>query len=222
MDSLIDMESARKLVSDRSLWPRVRDFLWDFAPQVHASWLEGYPASAANSTGRVKAWLLSQLGVKAVFYPFEKGGFGRLLLLEGSVVLEIAKWLGALAFAGELRKVTSGAAVKDLKAKLPGVYPDVFGYELYFKGKGGKGKDKGTNLPDVPECSFADRIIGAGCMMLQSNLKDIPEELQNRLRLKLPKSYAELAPAFSDLDSNINLQLLLKLRFPEAYRLCCS
>ena len=41
----IAMDEARALVSDRVLWPRVRDFLWDFAPQVHESWLEGVFAS---------------------------------------------------------------------------------------------------------------------------------------------------------------------------------
>ena len=36
----VTVEEARNLVADQALWPRVRDFLWDFAPQVHPSWLE--------------------------------------------------------------------------------------------------------------------------------------------------------------------------------------
>ena len=40
MDSLIDIAAARSLVADAALWPRVRDFLWDFAPSIHPSWLE--------------------------------------------------------------------------------------------------------------------------------------------------------------------------------------
>ena len=38
---MIDIGAARALVADTVLWPRVRDFLWDFAPQVHPNWLEG-------------------------------------------------------------------------------------------------------------------------------------------------------------------------------------
>ena len=40
MDRLIDIAAARSLVADAALWPRVRDFLWDFAPSIHPSWLE--------------------------------------------------------------------------------------------------------------------------------------------------------------------------------------
>ena len=35
----IVIEEARELVSNRLLWPLVRDFLWDFAPQIHESWI---------------------------------------------------------------------------------------------------------------------------------------------------------------------------------------
>ena len=35
------IEEARELVSNRLLWPLMRDFLWDFAPSIHASWLDG-------------------------------------------------------------------------------------------------------------------------------------------------------------------------------------
>ena len=37
----ISIDDARALVADEALWPRMRDFLWDFTPQIHASWLEG-------------------------------------------------------------------------------------------------------------------------------------------------------------------------------------
>ena len=36
----ITLDEARELVGDAALWPRMRDFLWDFAPQVHESWME--------------------------------------------------------------------------------------------------------------------------------------------------------------------------------------
>ena len=35
----ISIDDARALVADEALWPRMRDFLWDFTPQIHASWL---------------------------------------------------------------------------------------------------------------------------------------------------------------------------------------
>ena len=37
----ITIDEARELAADPALWPRVRDFLWDFVPQVHPSWWEG-------------------------------------------------------------------------------------------------------------------------------------------------------------------------------------
>ena len=36
----ITLDEARELVGDAVLWPRMRDFLWDFAPSIHVSWLE--------------------------------------------------------------------------------------------------------------------------------------------------------------------------------------
>ena len=36
----ITLDEARELVGDAALWPRMRDFLWDFAPSIHVSWLE--------------------------------------------------------------------------------------------------------------------------------------------------------------------------------------
>ena len=42
MDCVIDIGAARALVADQALWPRVRDFLWDFAPSIHSSWIEEF------------------------------------------------------------------------------------------------------------------------------------------------------------------------------------
>lgn len=214
MDRVIDMERARELVADRLLWPKVRDFLWDFAPQVHFSWLEGLPASNENGSPRVKSWLLSQLGVVPCFYDFPKEGWGRLPLLKGATLETISKWLGALACVDSLRRVTSGATVRELKSKLSGVYPDVFAYSMYFKGL--------KIEADLKEGeSLADFILSAGFAMLLKVASDLPKDVLSRLRMKLPKSLSEVKPSPMK-HSAINLSLLLKLKFPEAYKLCCS
>ena len=214
MDRVIDMERARELVADRLLWPKVRDFLWDFAPQVHFSWLEGLPASNENGSPRVKSWLLSQLGVGPCFYDFPKEGWGRLPLLNGATLETISKWLGALACVDSLRRVTSGATVRELKAKLSGVYPDVLAYSMYFKGL--------KIEADLKEGeSLADFILSAGFAMLLKVASDLPKDVLSRLRMKLPKSLSEVKPSPMK-QSAINLSLLLKLKFPEAYKLCCS
>ena len=232
MGELIDMEGARALVADRVLWPRVRDFLWDFAPQVHPSWLEGLPPSAISllpSSPCVRRAVLDVLGVEPCFHTFPKDDWSRLVLLDGKTLESLAKWLGALACADKLRGVTSGKAVRALKAALPGVYPEVFGYTAYFKARAGTpdvegrevGKsDVGSREPDV------ENIIAAGWSILSASLSHLPENLLRRFALKLPKSFqppeGRLPTADSPAFDNKMIAKLLKLKFPEAYSLCCS
>lgn len=217
----ITVEGARELVSSQLLWPRVRDFLWDFAPQVHSSWLEGAGLTENISCSvRAKNFLLAQLGVKPCFHAFPKEDGSRLLLLDGATLESIANWLGALSCASKLRGITSGAEVRALKAALPGVYPDVFGYVAYFKG---------TEIEDlgfkIEEGSLGE-IGRLGGHILLSLLDALPGHLVLRLKLKLPKAYSDDRPADANLQSSIfNQKLLtrlLKLKFPEAYSLCCS
>ena len=248
MDVTID--NARELVADASLWPLVRDFLWDFAPQIHPTWIEGlngegqgsnaddsnqeqstteelpenetpkrqtFPALVQNlqDSPRVKRFILDSLGVEPCFHAFPKDDWSRLLLLDGATLASIAKWLGALACADALRKVTDGAVVRGLKAGLPGVYPEVFGFAAYFKSKVESLKVESLN-PDL--------VVSAGWKILSSSLSLLPECLLRRLVLKLPKGFGQPDPRLSTFDfrlSTANLQLLLKLRFPEAYNLCC-
>ena len=128
------LDEARELVSDAELWPRVRDFLWDFAPQVHESWLEDVCGretmdpgrevgsslvSSLSSSPRVKRFVLDKLGVEPFFFDFPRGDWSRLALLDGAALLEIAGWLGALACADDLRRVTDGTTVRELKAYMP-------------------------------------------------------------------------------------------------------
>ena len=244
------MDEARALVSNQLLWPRVRDFLWDFAPSIHESWigwLEGgdegpdggdagrEPSAAGgrpsgNPSLRLplsvslremaspfaRRFLLDSLHVGPCFHAFSKEDCSRLLLLDGATLESVVKWLGALACADSLRRVTDGATVRGLRSALPGVYPEVFGYTAYFKSKV---ESLEVESPD------ADMVVSAGWKILSSSLSHLPECLLRRLALKLPRRLGHPDPRLPAFDlrlSTATLQLLLKLRFPEAYSLCFS
>ncbi len=235
MGELIDMESARTLVADQALWPRMRDFLWDFALQVHPSWLEGLegvPPSAVSlltSSPRAKRAVLDALGVEPCFHLFPKDDFSRLVLLDGATLESLVRWIGALACADELRGVTSGKTVRALKAALPGVYPEVFGYTAYFKvsAKKPEGESRDVGKSDAgSRASNVESIIAAGWDILSASLAHLPEGLLRRLAVKLPKSFQPLDGRHPTADSRAfdkrMISKLLKLKFPEAYSLCCS
>lgn len=230
---MISIDEARALVSNQALWPRVRDFLWNFAPQIHESWLEGLDElelleQRAQASGlvyldspRIKKSILDSLGVAPCFHTFPKDDGSRILLLDGAMLESIAKWLGALAYADALRRVTSGATVRELKAALPGVYPEVFGYTAYF----GKLKVEKSGVEKVTPQSIMD--TGAACLF--SFVSHLPQPLLQRLTLKLPRTLQPGNLETSELlnfstSQPLNRQLLLKLlklRFPEAHSLCC-
>ena len=230
---MISIDEARALVSSQALWPRVRDFLWDFAPQIHESWLEGLDElelleQRAQASGlvyldspRIKKSILDSLGVAPCFHTFPKDDGSRILLLDGATLESIAKWLGALAYADALRRVTSGATVRELKAALPGVYPEVFGYTAYF------GKLKVEKL--AVEKATPQSIMDTGVACLFSFVSHLPQPLLQRFTLKLPRTLQPGNLETSELlnfstSQPLNRQLLLKLlklRFPEAHSLCC-
>ena len=225
----ISIDEARNLVGTPDLWPRVRDFLWNFVPSIHRSWLEERKVEAPDSPSglpfsdldlsawrspRVRRFLLDALGVEPCFHLFPKEDGSRLLLLDGEVLLDIVKWLGALSCADSLRRVTSGGTVRALKAALPGVYPDVFGYTMYFKK---------LRLPDL-QVEGSDVILQVGLSILLSFFDGLSDPLRHRLLLKLPKTLRPFDTASSNLQlptlQPATLQLLLKLHFPEAHSLC--
>ena len=221
------IELARELVSNQLLWPLVRAFLWDFAPSIHASWLAGLKVpgpvldfvrsevQGPNPSPRVKRYVLDSLGVEPCFHTFPKEDFSRILLLDGATLESIAKWLGALACAGGLRRVTDGATVRELKASLPGVYPEVFGYTMYFNVAA-----KNAETAKTPE-----EIVAIGFKMLFSQLAGLPKSLVARLKFKLLKSLCELCVLCGKGECVVSgsvVSKLLKLKFPEAYKLCCS
>ena len=241
MDSLIDIAAARTLVADAALWPRVRDFLWDFAPQVHESWLGssvvrwlGGSADIQPSNHRTteppnhrtNKYILSTLGIEPCFHAFPKDDWSRLILLDGQTLELIVKWLGALACAEDLRRVTDGKVVRELKAALPGIYPEVFGYTAYFartdslRGDEEAQREEGLDAGSRP--SIAENVVSAGLSIADSLLADVPSPLLSRFRFKLPKSFcASAAPRLKKETCGTVVAKLLKLKFPEAYRLCC-
>jgi len=234
MDGMITMEDARALVGDAKLWPRVRDFLWDFAPQVHESWLEDVLATknAENAKNgknalcdlcalcgkernapRVKRYILESLGVKPCFHAFPKEDGSRILLLDGATLESAAKWLGALACAESLRRVTSGEVVRELKSKLRGIYPEVFGYTAYFKDLDSRGGAEARSEDIVAE------VVANGYGLLFSAFSKLPASVVSRAKFKLPKDL-RVSASPREIDLPVVLKLF-KLKFPEAYKLCC-
>ncbi len=235
MDGVITMEDARTLVGDAKLWPRVRDFLWDFAPQVHESWLggsvvkwlgsEGSTQSPNNhltaqplnrltmSSPRVKRYILESLGVEPCFHAFPKEDGSRILLLDGATLESVSKWLGALACAESLRRVTSGDVVRELKSKLRGIYPEVFSYIAYFKDLDSRGGAEARSEDIVTE------VVANGYGLLFSVFSKLPASVVSRAKFKLPKDLRVFASP-REIDLPVVLKLF-KLKFPEAYKLCC-
>ena len=249
-DTNITLDEARALVADQALWPRVRDFLWDFAPQVHESWLgssvvrwlggsadpqspnhpttepPNYQTIKLSNYQTIKLFILSTLGVEPCFHTFPKDDWSRLLLLDGRTLESIIKWLGALVCAGELRRVTDGKTVRELKAALPGIYPEVFAYTAYFakidfqRGDAEKQSGEGQDVGSRP--SVVEEVVSTGMSIMDLLLSEVPSPLASRLRFKLPKGLCASAP--SRLKKEMCCAVvakLLKLKFPEAHSLCC-
>lgn len=220
----ITLDRARELVGDAALWPRVRDFLWDFAPQVHESWTEGLGmeqplVSRLSPSPRVKRFILSSLGVEPFFHDFPADDWSRLALLDGATLLEIAKWLGALACAEALRRVTDGASVRELKASLRGVYPEVFSFTAYFTGFD-------LAPENAKEVKTSSDVAAAGLGLLVAQLDACPPSLVSRLKFKFPSSLVSRLPDCGRETRGVRragaFKKLLKLKFQEAYSLCCS
>lgn len=217
-DASPDIETARALVSNATLWPRVRAFLWDFAPLIHPSHLADGRPVPADASPRLKRMALDALGVGPCFHDFPATDASRLLLLDAETFGSLAKWLGAVSCADSLRRVTKGADVRDLKAALPGVYPDVFAYTAYFSRFGRKGEAEGA-------AATPEGVVSGGYAQLAAILAPLPAQLKLRLRLRLPADAPLPDEADAPAGPPVPLEkvlLVLKLKFPEAYALCSS
>ena len=218
----IDIEEARALVADAVLWPRVRDFLWNFASQIHSSWISDLRLEVLPrlmSSHRVRRFVVSSLGVEPCFHTFPKEDCSRMLLLDGATLVSMAEWIGALVLADQLRRVMDGKAVRALKAALPGVYPEVFMYTAYFKGIDFQREGAKAHKADL---AGGEAVPREGAAIVSGVLSGLPESLVMRLRLKLPKGLCGSATSRLKPETcGKVLSKLLKLKFPEAYRLCC-
>ncbi|MBR0505832.1 MAG: hypothetical protein IJJ84_10545, partial [Kiritimatiellae bacterium] len=147
--------------------------------------------------------------VTPLYHAFPADDGSRLLLLNAETYQRLGLRLAALARAEELRNVISGARVRELKAALPGVYPDVLKIVPYFHK---------WQLPAADGDDFAVN----GLRYLATALKDLPVELLGRQRLRFP---AEREGGFAPLDGDVPLAevfRLMQIQFPKEYALCCS
>ena len=108
--------------------------------------------------------------------------------------------------------------MRALKAALPGVYPDVFAFTAYFAAldlapKGGA---------DVSGEKAPERVVAEGLGLLFARLGACPAPVVARLKMKLPRDLADLCVGKDRSAAAPALKKLLKLKFPEAYSLCCS
>lgn len=69
------------------------------------------------------------------FEIYPKGDLRRLDYLDREMREQIAAWQQAIPKIAEWRKVIDGAAVRQLKAENPGVYPEILRYALYLEGR---------------------------------------------------------------------------------------
>ena len=212
MTQPIDMKDARALVRDERRWPLVRSFLFGFAPLIDTARVDavcGDGTAVLRGTPCVDAFVCERFGVKPVFHAFPADDGSRLLLLPAETYQRLGLWLAALARKEELRNVISGARVRELKAALPGVYPDVLKIVPYFHK---------WQLPAADGDDFAVN----GLRYLATALKDLPVELLGRQRLRFP---VEREGGFTPLDGGVSLEevfRLMQIQFPKEYALCCS
>ncbi len=199
-DSAISLADARPLVAS-PLWPRIRAFLWNFASLCDPARLT---AAAGGSGGaaprsldlldapRVAAGALRALGVEPVFHPFPATDASRLLLLSREDYDRLAQFLGVVALAPALRRVTAGADVRALKAALPGVYPEALAFAAYFHKHAplftqvAPTDESGDSSLVTRHSSLSAAVLAAGHRLLAAALSDLPPELLLRQRLRFP------------------------------------
>lgn len=225
------LEDARALVAS-PLWPRIRDFLWDFASLCDPARLaaalapaEGsgdLPRSLAASPRAARA-AAQALGLSPFFHSFPATDSSRLLLLSREDYDRLAQFLGTVALASALRRVTAGAEVRALKAALPGVYPEALAFAAYFH----KHEPLFKQVAPADAAANAEAICAAGHAILAAALSDLPAELLLRQRLRFPAgSPADRALGAGDSSlagkALAAARLALRLSNPTEYSTLCS
>ena len=246
-DSSLSIADARALVAS-PLWPRIRAFLWDFAslcdPARLTAALSGGDdtlvtrlsslVTAEGLLGSPRAARAAEkaLGLSPFFHSFPASDGSRLLLLTRESYDRLAQFLGAVALAPALRRVTLGADVRALKSALPGVYPEALAFAPYFH----RFERLFETVRRGPDSSGPAAVHAAGHTLLAIALFPLPAPLLLRQRLRFPAgspadaalgheaSPDGLAPSSPPpSDSALAAALLaLKLSNPTEYRTQCS
>ena len=272
--SSLCLAEARALVAS-PLWPRIRVFLWKFEALCDPSRLAGEAGSEPGETGSEPGEAGSEPGEAggepgeagsepgetpdrsvaghtwpAIFHPFPATDASRLLLLPRESYDLLARFLGVVALAPALRRVTAGAEVRTLKAALPGVYPEALAFAAYFRKhenlfKGLEPAEPAASPPveDPPPAaphsslvtrrsSLPEAVPAAGHSLLALALSDLPPELVERQRLRFPAGSpadsalgdSSLAARHSSLagEALAAARLALKLSNPQEYQQCFS
>ena len=139
-------------------------------------------ANALATTPRVAAGALRALGLSPFFHSFPATDASRLLLLSREDYDRLAQFLGVVAFAPALRRVTAGADVRALKAALPGVYPEALTFSAYFR----KHEPIFRQVAPSDAAANAETVCSAGHSLLAAALSALPPELLLRQRLRFP------------------------------------
>ena len=267
--SSLGLEEARALVAS-PLWPRIRAFLWNFASLCDPARLTaafeapssdgeeqaeeaGDPLVTRHSSLVTAEGLLGSprtaraaeqaLGLVPFFHSFPAAGASRLLLLSREDYDRLAQFLGVVALAPALRRVTAGADVRALKAALPGVYPEVLAFAAYFHRfealfKRFEAADPPTD-PAADNSAFSIQhsalpaaVLAAGHRLLAAALSDLPPALLLRQRLRFPagspadaalaREAGSVPEASASGAALAAAKLALKLSNPQEYTTCFS
>ena len=185
------LADARTLVAS-PLWPRIRAFLWDFASLCDPARLTDSLVARHSSLVTAESLLGSPraaraaeraLGLAPFFHAFPSTDSSRLLLLSREDYDRLAQFLGVIALAPALRRVTAGAEVRALKAALPGVYPEALTFSAYFR----KHEPFFRQVAPADAAANAETVCSAGHSLLAAALSDLPPELLLRQRLRFPE-----------------------------------
>ena len=153
-------------------------------------------------------------GEGKVFADFSEPGPARIMLLDAATIDKIARWVGVVVYSRQLGAITDGPGVRALKAALPGAYPDVFSFTAYFRNV--PAAPKAGEFPRLAPDERVEAVIAAGrSVILGAVCKDCPAPV-------LAAFTAKLGPAEPVESDSRFISTALKLKFPEAYRLCFS
>ena len=186
----ISLAEARALVAS-SLWPRIRAFLWDFASLCNPARLaaalspggSGVSPDHLAITPRLARASERALGLSPFFHTFPSDDGSRLLLLSREDYDSLAQFLGAISLAPALRRITSGAEVRALKADLPGVWPEALAYVAYFR----RCEPIFERLVPAGEAVSPAAVQSTGHSILAAALSSLPSPLLLRQRLRFPE-----------------------------------